>query len=335
MRQAEILDYSDETRGSRLYRPARDDWAWTTATVDPQACVLRLDRASMDEIAAMVERIRRYRRPVLSRAPDQFEMPHLRRVMARVRRRLDGPPGVAVIDALPLDGLNSEEATALFWVLGQLTGRPVAQKWNGTLLYHVRDTGQAYGYGVRGSYTDVELAFHIDNAFGRAPPDAVALLCLRPAAEGGVSRFYSLHGLHQRMLEAHPRLLARLYRPLLWDRQAEHAEGAPRVARAPMFACDGHRLRARVNLSLVRNGYRVAGEAMDGEAAEALAAFDALAKDPALWFELPLARGQIQVLNNRDVAHYRSHFTDHDDPALKRHLVRTWHRDRGAPSYDG
>lgn len=332
---AGYLDLLDVTEGSGLYRPARDDWAWTAADVDPQSCVVRLDETCLDEIAAMVEQMRRHRLPVLLRAPDQFEMPHLRQSMARAKTLLDRAPGVAVIDHLPLDGLDEEEATVLFWVLGQLVGRPVAQKWDGTMLYHVRDTGQAYGYGVRGSYTNVELVFHIDNAFGRALPDAVGLLCLRPAAEGGVSRFCSLHRLHQRMLEAHPRLLARLYQPLLWDRQAEHADGAPKVVRAPMFSCDGRRLRARVNVGLVRQGYRVAGETMDGEAADALAAFDAIAADPQLWMELPIERGQLQYLNNRDVAHYRSRFTDHGDPALKRHLIRTWHRDRGRPSYDG
>ena len=36
-----------------------------------------------------------------------------------------------------------------------------------------------------------------------------------------------------------------------------------------------------------------------------------------------------------DTAHWRSQFTDHDDPAKKRWLVRTWLRDTGAPSYDG
>ena len=69
--------------------------------------------------------------------------------------------------------------------------------------------------------------------------------------------------------------------------------------------------------------------------ASALDALDAVFGDPALLFELPLKRGQIQYLNNLEVAHYRSEFIDNPDPQHKRHLLRTWHRESGAPSYDG
>ncbi len=102
-----------------------------------------------------------------------------------------------------------------------------------------------------------------------------------------------------------------------------------------MFATIGGSLRARINVSLVRKGYRVAGEDIDAEAAEALEALESVAADPELWIEQDLKRGQIQYLNNRDVVHYRSAFTDDRDPALERHLVRTWHRDWGAPDYEG
>jgi hypothetical protein len=89
-------------------------------------------------------------------------------------------------------------------VLGQLIAAPVAQKWDGTMIYDVTDTGRQFGYGVRGSWTNVELSFHTDNAFGVAPPDYVGLLCLMPAREGGISRFCSLYTVHNEMLRRHP-----------------------------------------------------------------------------------------------------------------------------------
>ena len=51
--------------------------------------------------------------------------------------------------------------------VGGLLGRQVTQKWDGTMIYDVRDTGRAYGYGVRGSVTNIELSFHTDNALAR------------------------------------------------------------------------------------------------------------------------------------------------------------------------
>jgi hypothetical protein len=43
-----------------------------------------------------------------------------------------------------------------------------------------------------------------------------------------------------------------------------------------------------------------------------------------------LERGQVQFLNNYDLAHTRTAFRDATHPALKRHLVRYWLRDEGS-----
>jgi alpha-ketoglutarate-dependent taurine dioxygenase len=74
---------------------------------------------------------------------------------------------------------------------------------------------------------------------------------------------------------------------------------------------------------------------MDSETRDAVAALEEVANGPELWFELPIERGQVQFLNNRTIAHYRSEFKDDENPARKRHLVRTWHREQGLPTYDG
>ena len=309
--------------------------AWLAADVDSGECVVALDDAARDEVLEIARRMRAAPLPVLLRAPEQFCMTALGDFMQRARQLLEGHPGIAVVDRLPLDAMELDDAIAVFWVLGKLLGRPVAQKWDGTMLYDVRDTGQRYAYGVRGSYTNVELLFHTDNAFAVAQPDYVALLCIQPALKGGVSRFCSIYAVHNRMLAEYPRELERLYRCVLWDRQAEHAAGAAKVAKAPVFAYHEGRLCARLNVSLVRKGYDVAGVAMDSETRDALAALETVADHPELWFELPIERGQLQFLNNRDVAHYRSEFSDHQDPARKRHLVRAWYRERGLPTYDG
>jgi alpha-ketoglutarate-dependent taurine dioxygenase len=309
--------------------------AWLAGDISLDDCILRLDRACLQEIRCLAAEIGKNPLPTLLRSPEHFDMPLLGKVMARAKALLDGMPGVAVIDALPLDELDPEWAATLFWIIGQLIARPVAQKWDGTVLYDVKDSGRSYGYGVRGSTTRVELVFHTDNAFGLAPPDYVGLLCFRPALRGGVSRFCSLYAVHDRLMRQHPQLLRRLYRPLYWDRQAEHPPETPKVALAPMFRFEEGRLTARANISLVQKGYEVAGVEMDGETRAALATIHEVSEDPDIWLEIPIARGHMQYLNNREVAHYRSDFTDHPDPALKRHLLRTWHRNAGAPSYDG
>jgi alpha-ketoglutarate-dependent taurine dioxygenase len=301
----------------------------------PLGGMVHLGPTELDELHAMVARLRSDPLPTLLCDAAQFEMPRLRAAMAAARARLAHGTGIAIVDRLPLDGMSVDEARSVFWALGGLLGRAVAQKWDGTMLYDVTDKGRTYGYGVRGSYTNVELVFHTDNAFGVTPPQYVGLMCLHPAREGGVSRFCSLAAVHDRMLAGHREQLALLYRPMLWDRQAEHAPGAPRVARAPMFRFADGRLSVRANSSLVRKGHEVAGVPLDPTLDEALTTFQAITEDPALWVEAPIERGQLQFLDNVDVGHYRSEFRDHPDPAYRRHLVRSWHRSEGRVSYDG
>jgi alpha-ketoglutarate-dependent taurine dioxygenase len=252
-----------------------------------------------------------------------------------MKQILDDGVGFAVLERLPMDEESIDTMLDVYWLLGQCIGRPVAQKWNGQMIYEVADTGAAYAYGTRGSYTSVELNFHTDNAFARVLPDYVGLFCRHPAKSGGISRFCSLYSVHQRMYEQYPRELERLYQPVLFDRQKEHAEGAEPVCLAPYFSWRNGRMFARANASLIRKGYEVAGESMDSLLAAALDAIDEVCAADDLWFEAALQRGQVQYLNNHEVGHYRSAFEDHDDAKRKRHLYRLWHREAGSSSYDG
>ncbi len=318
-----------------LEREITDHRAWIGADLGSSDWTVPLTEAAEAELEGLVEVLRAAPLPFLPRRPEDFALPHLGAVMAKVERQLDRGCGFAVVDALPLDRHDQADMLACFWILGQMLARTVAQKWDGTMIYEVADTGQAFGYGVRGSTTNVELVFHTDNAFGLAPPDYVGLFCRHPALEGGISRVCSLYTVHNRMRAGAPKLLERLYRPMLFDRQAEHAPDGARTSLAPFFAWDGERLGARANVTLVRKGHEIAGRAMEPELADALDAVEAVANAADLWVEAPLLAGQLQYLNNRETAHYRGSFVDHPDPARKRHLYRTWHRDRGKRSYDG
>jgi len=138
---------------------------------------------------------------------------------------------------------------------------------------------------------------------------------------------------HNLMLRRYPRELARLYRPFYYDRQAEHAPGAPKVSWTPCLRYERGRLRARFSPSLVRKGYAVMEAPLDAEAEDALAALGDVMKDTRLWMEFTIERGQLQYLNNQEFAHYRSEFKD--DETRKRHLIRLWFREDGRRFYDG
>ncbi|HEY7649567.1 MAG TPA: TauD/TfdA family dioxygenase [Methylomirabilota bacterium] len=312
-----------------------DERAWVRKGLGPADWQVPLSAAAADELDAVVHRLRRDPLPVVLLSPSDFALSACAEAMATVGRMLRRGVGLVVLDRLPLDRFSPEESLAVYWLLASLLGRPVAQKWDGTMIYDVRDTGKSLEYGVRRSVTNLELLFHTDAAWLDLPPELVGLLCLHPAQEGGVSRFVSLVTVHNELRRRHPDLLPRLYRPFPWDRQAEHAPEDGKVAWQPVFAYNGRGLVCRCNEALVVTGAELTGTPLDAEGREALAAVRAILDDPDLWVEFTIERGQIQYLNNHHFAHSRTPFQDAPDPERKRHLIRLWNRDEGRRTFHG
>ncbi len=312
-----------------------DERAWVRSTLGPADWVVPLPDVAVAELEDVMHRLRWNLLPVLLLSPAQFAVPACAEVMATVARKLRGGIGLVVIDRLPVDHFSPEESRAVYWFLASMLGRPVAQKWDGTMIYDVRDTGKPLEYGVRRSVTNLELLFHTDAPWLDLPPELVGLLCVHPAQEGGVSRFLSLVTVHNRLRRWHVDLLPRLYRPFPWDRQAEHAPGDEKVAWQPVFQYDGQGLLCRCNDALIQTGAELAGEPLDAEGREALTAMRAILDDPELWVEFTIERGQIQYLNNHHFAHSRTPFRDAAEPERRRHLIRLWNRDQGRPTFHG
>lgn len=287
------------------------------------------------ELDAVVCALRKDPLPILLLSPAYFALAACREVMAAVGHKLRRGVGLAVIDRVPVERFSAEASRAVYWLLGSLLSRLVAQKWDGTMIYDVRDTGKALEYGVRRSVTNLELRFHTDAPWLPLPPELVGLLCLSPAREGGVSRFLSLATVHNELRRRHPDLLPRLYRPFPWDRQAEHAPGDAKVSQQPVFQFDGRDLVARYNEALILNAEALTGAPLDAEGREALAAMRAIADAPEHAVEFTIEKGQVQYLNNRHFAHSRTAFKDAEEPGLERHLIRLWNRDEGRPTFHG
>ena len=231
--------------------PIAGPQTWGRGGISPQDWVTLLPEAAVAELDAAVERLRREPRPAESVAPQDFDLPACAAVMNAARRKLDDT-GLAVIDRVPVERYSVPENRAVGWLLASMLGPVVAQTWSGVRLYDVRDTGQKLGYGVRRSVTDLGQPFHTDAGWLWMPPAYVGLFCLESAPEGGVSRFVSLVTAHNAVARQAPELLARLYRPFAWDRQAEHAPDAPRFARRPVFERDD---RGRADGAVVRGLY--------------------------------------------------------------------------------
>jgi len=307
---------------------------WLGTNIRDDQWLVNFNAAASQEIETLARFLEANPLPLLQRQLHETALPQCSALIQQMRDHLNHGVGFSVLDRLPIDHYEENIVTTIYWLL-EMIGRPVAQKWNGEMIYDVTDKGIAWGYGVRGSHTSVELVFHTDNAFAKCVPDYVGLLCKQPAKTGGISRFCSFYTVHERVQQASSSALERLYQPMFFDRQKEHAATEAPVTWAPWFCWKSDRLQARANSMLVRKGYDVAGQDMDRELEDALALVDDICADPTIWFEAPLSRGQVQYLNNHEIGHYRSEFIDFDEPERKRHLVRLWHREQGSTAYDG
>jgi alpha-ketoglutarate-dependent taurine dioxygenase len=310
--------------------------AWVKASLKESDWLFRLDDACVRELTAAVEDMRAHPLPLLLLTPDMFELSACRAVAVRVLSALKDGVSFAVVDRLPLGGITPDEAKALYWLFSSMIARPVAQKLDGTMIYDVHDTGlQALpGSGVRPDKTNVDLTFHNDNAYNKTMPEIVGLFCLRQAQAGGLSRAISFQTAHNCLLADYPDLLPRFYEPFPFDRQKEHFAGEAPIFLAPMFEYDG-RLRARLAPYQVKNAFAMRGEPLDARTADATAALDEIFARQELIAEYHMEPGQIQYVNNREIGHSRTAFTDHPEPELRRYLVRLWLRNAGHRAYPG
>ena len=242
-------------------QPIEGASAWRRADIESENYRVVLSPACLDEIRRAADEMRAHPLPTILRSPADFDLTNCHAAMAEVRHILTTGVRFAVVDRLPLDELGDDEAQAIYWLLSSMVARPVAQKLDGTMIYNVWDTGKQAlpGSGVRPDSTNIEIRFHIDNAYNTTPPEFVGLLCLRTAKSGGVSRVLSFHTVYNRLLAQHRELLPRLYRPFWFDRQREFFAGEPETFFAPVFE-DGEELKARFSVHQINSGYAMKGE---------------------------------------------------------------------------
>jgi alpha-ketoglutarate-dependent taurine dioxygenase len=310
--------------------------AWKRGDIRTEDYRVVLDGPCLDEIRRVADEIRNHPLPTILRSPADFDMTNCHAAMAEVRRILKQGVRFAVVDRLPLEELSKDEAQCIYWLLSSMVARPVAQKLDGTMMYDVHDTGaQALpGSGIRPDKTNIEIRFHIDNAYNTTPPEIVGLLCLKTAKAGGVSRVLSFHTVHNALLARHRELLPRLYQPFWFDRQREFFPGEPETFFAPVFE-GGEELRARFSVHQINSGYAMKGQPVDNEGAAALAATLEIFEDPEVSIDFEFAPGEIQFVDNRTLGHSRTEFEDYPEPERRRHLVRLWLRDHGRRAYTG
>jgi hypothetical protein len=251
-----------------------------------------------------------------------FELPRLGKYLSSARDDiLLRGRGFMVIRGVPVERYSIAEAAAAFIGIGAYFGKPVSQNGKGHILGHVKDLGRSIEDPTARIYqTTHKQTFHTDSV------DIVALLCLKTAKAGGLSRIVSSIFLYNEMFRRRPDLAAVLFEPLCFDRRGEVPAGKKGFYTTPIFHWYADQLSVIYgNRYYIESAQRFSdAPRLTAKQIEALDLFDALANDPSNYLDIEFKPGDIQLIHNHVILHDRTDYEDWPEPERKRHLLRLW-----------
>jgi alpha-ketoglutarate-dependent taurine dioxygenase len=302
-----------------------DAMAWRASTIDDRrSWYFPLPRRCLAALEETIRHLRRQPRTTTDVRLCETPCAGWAGDLLPVAAALEAGRGFAIIEGLSVPAYSADEQQVIYWLVGQLLGRPFAQNVQGTLLYDVQDTGQDVRYGARFSVTSAATGFHTDNSFGEAIVDYVGLLCLQTARSGGRNQLVSVYALHNELLARHPEHLETLYRPFHIDRRGGLRPGDSDTIQLPILHWTGHEIVCRYLRYWIDAGHEKAAQPLTAAQIEALNVLDQVLEDPELQVELDLRPGDMLFINNRALLHSRSAFENHAETERRRHYIRLW-----------
>ncbi len=298
--------------------PITDASAWRGEDMARQsAWIIRLRPEHIVEIEAALRAALATGIEVTQLQRQHFPLPKLAQEIDHWVREVQQGRGFVLVRGLPVERYDDYEVRTIFWGLGLHMGSALSQNSYGELLGDVYDEGVKMGTGkVRGYRTNSFLMFHSDRA------DAVGLLCLHKAKEGGISSLVSTMTIHNEILQNHPEYLEPLYNGLLYVNVEEGGDYAQ--WRVPIFSVHEGVLSSRCSRNTIESARKMGIANYTDLEIEALLYLDHLAAHPDLRLDMDLERGDMQFINNYTTLHSRTEYLDHDDKKIRRHMVRLW-----------
>ena len=267
-------------------------------------------------------------------AREDFPLPSLSLKLAEIAEELENGSGLAHLSGLPLSKFGNGLRHVWFGI-GLNLGLPVFQNYNAQLMRDIEDRaedtdsieghklttldGNTFVSSKARTLSNGILRFHTDRA------DVAALLCVRQAKTGGVSRIASSVAVHNEMLRREPELAALLYEPLHRARLGEEWGGENLSYALPVFGQLEGRFTSHYSRTYVEAAQEMLGvPRMENRHWRALDLLAELADE--LCFEMTMQPGDMQFINNHVIYHARTAYHDHTDVGFDRRrlLYRLW-----------
>ncbi len=295
--------------------------AWLGSQIDYRTEGLHLlSPADLDELTAALGTLRAGGDPDFPDITSEtFPLPRLGTRLATLRDDLRHGRGFILLRGLSTARFNPDDMARILYGLGTHLGTPTPQSWQGEMLGNVIDVSdvetQARGYHKGGGQR-----MHCNSC------DIVALMCLREAVSGGVSRIASAVAVHDRIVTERPDLARVLYTPMPYHRMdldAQYGTGRPSRGPVATFAVRDGEFSCYLSTVYATRG---AGGTLPPDAQRALDMIETLASSPEFYLDMNIRAGDIQFLNNRLLFHGRTNYQDAPDIASRRHMLRLWLR---------
>jgi Taurine catabolism dioxygenase TauD, TfdA family len=289
-----------------------------------------LTPADIEELDAALRAVQRRGLDWATMTRDDFPIPGLARSLAEVSAELEDGRGLVLLRRIPVERYRADELRIVYWGLGLHLGTPRYQNARGELIGDVRDENRLYGAvhevdpakpgEPRTSRNKARsagpLRFHTDRT------DVVTLLCVRPAARGGLSKVVSAPAVHNTILSRRPDLHALLCAPYYHSREGE-AGGRQKYCAMPIFGMRDGRFTSQYSRTFVESAQGLPGvPRLTAAQNEALDLWAEVCEE--LCFSMELQAGDLQLLNNHVVYHARTTYEDDPRPGHDRFLMRLW-----------
>ena len=295
-------------RGEELL--ARPDWLHQLSALE----LAELDRAIANVIAEGGEI------ESLDAADVSLAGTNIGARLATIQRDLEFGSGACLLKGLKVDGRSEHECRRLFWAIATHLGTPLSQSAAGERIFSVRDEGFKIGQPqARGPNTSKRLSFHTDRC------DVIAFLCLKQARSGGENQIASSIAVYEQMQKRRPDLVEVLQQPFYYARHNVDTGNEKPWCRQPIFSfCEGRFACSYLRVLIDRAYAMDALPDMTNEQHAALDMIEEIAAEPAMHVTFHQEPGDVLLLNNWITLHRREAFNDHDEPELRRHILRIW-----------
>jgi hypothetical protein len=305
--------------------------AWRGKELEASGDWIRtLDDTQRREIDDALAHVKRARAPLSGITRNDFPLSSTADLLGLVSDELENGRGMVRLRGLPVARYSDDDIRQIFWGLGAHLGTAVYQNARGEIMGEVRDEAKlpnkTYVPAEDGKITSSRararsagpLRWHTDRC------DVIALLCVRNAKAGGISKLTSIVTIYNEMLRRRPDLLELLCQDYWRSRPAD--EDGPTTSRAvalPIFGVQDGRLTCQYSRTYVEQAQEFPEVPRITSAQnEALDLLAEVAEDVCL--QSPFVPGDIQLLNNHVIFHGRTAYEDDSASHQERLLFRLW-----------